>query len=98
MQFEFDPNGVTPVEGLGSVYQTLTIRDAWGELRATDGALISPNFNELTASGPGPGGLSGRGWLLTLAPGYRIGAPDAQGVLRPELIQAPPPITPQPDN
>ena len=98
MQFEFDPNGVTPVEGLGTVYQTLTIRDAWGELRANDGALISPNFDQLTASSPGPGGLSGRGWALTLAPGYRIGGPDAQGVIRPEPITAPPPATPHPDN
>lgn len=98
MQFEFDPNGVTPVEGLGSVYQTLTIRDAWGELRANDGALISPNFDQLTASAPAPGGLSGRGWVLTLAPGYRIGSPDAQGIVRPELIPAPPPATSHPDN
>lgn len=96
MQFEFDPTAVTPVEGLGSVYQTLTLRDAWGEFRANQGALISPTFNQLTAANPAPGGLSGPGWVLALAPGYRISAPDAQGVVQPELIPPPPP--PSPDN
>ena len=97
MQFEFDPGQVTPVEGLGTVYQRLVLRDAWGELRATEGALISPNFNLLTAARPNPGGLSGPGWALTLAPGYRIGVADPQGVVRPELIP-PPPTGRQPDN
>ncbi len=27
-RMEFDPNAVTPIEGLGSVYQSLVIRDA----------------------------------------------------------------------
>lgn len=98
MQFEFDPGAVTPVEGLGSVYQTMTLRDAWGEFRANQGALISPNFNQLTASRPEPGGLTGPGWTLTLAPGYRMGSPDAEGVARPELIPAPPPTGRRPDN
>jgi hypothetical protein len=98
MQFEFNPDQVTPVPGLGTVYQQLVLRDAWGEIRANEGALISPTFNLLTASRPNPGGLSGPGWTLALAPGYRIGAPDAQGVLRPELIPAPPPETLRPDN
>ena len=98
MQFEFDPGQVTPVEGLGTVYQSVVVRDAWGELRATEGALISPNFSQLTAARPNPGGLSGPGWTLTLVPGYRISVPDAAGILRPELIPAPPPERRQPHN
>lgn len=98
MQFEFDPGQVTPVEGLGTVYQSLVLRDAWGELRATEGALISSTFQLLTLSRPNPGGLTGPGWILSLAPGYRMGTSDAQGVLRPELIPAPPPETRRPDN
>jgi len=98
MQFEFDPGQVTPVEGLGTVYQRLVLRDAWGELRATEGALISPNFDLLTAARPSAGGLSGPGWTLNLAAGYRMSIPDTQGVLRPELIPAPPPETSRPDN
>lgn len=90
IQFEFDPGRVTPVEGLGTVYQALTLRDVWGELRASQGALISPNFNVLTAASPAPGGLSGPGWSVQLAPGYRMAAPDTQGVVRPEPIPPPP--------
>lgn len=86
MQFEFDPGSVTPVDGLGNVYRTLVLRDLWGEIRANDGALIAGDFSRLTAAAPGPGGLVGPGWVLTLAPGYRIGQPDAAGVVRPEAI------------
>lgn len=98
MQFEFDPGQVTPVEGLGTLYQRLVLRDAWGEIRATEGALISPNFDLLTAARPNPGGLSGPGWTLSLAPGYQISAPDPLGVVRPELIPMPPQETGRPNN
>lgn len=98
MQLEYNPNQVTPVEGLGNVYGVLTLRDSWGEFRATDGALISPEFNLLTAPRPNPGGLSGPGWTLALASGYRLSGPDGQGVTRPELIPPPPPAGRQPDN
>ena len=90
MQFEFDPNAVTPIEGLGTVYQRLVVRDVWGELRATDGALISPNFSLLTVSAPSASGVSGRGWTLLLNPAYLITVPDANGIVRPQLIPTPP--------
>ncbi|MBL8548067.1 MAG: hypothetical protein JNL81_16525 [Hyphomonadaceae bacterium] len=95
-QIEFDPNRITPVEGLGDVYQIITLRDAWGEFRANDGALISPDFTKLTAAQPDQAGLSGPGWRLTLASGYRISAPDPTGVVRPEFAPSPP--APAPDN
>jgi hypothetical protein len=91
MQFEFDPTQVTPVDSLGTVYQVLTLRDQWGEFRATEGALIATDFTRLTAASPSIGGLYGPGWSLSLAPGYHIGMPDAAGVIRPELIPPPPP-------
>lgn len=86
MHMDFDPEQVTPVEGLGSAYQTLTVRDAWGELRATDGALISSDFHQLVAPAPADDGLSGLGWRLTLAPGYRLTGPNARGVWSVEAI------------
>ncbi len=82
LQFEFDPNGVTPVDGLGSFYSRLTLRDAWGEIHAQQGALISTDFRRLTASAPGPDGRSGPGWALTLNPGYSVSPPDMSGVMR----------------
>lgn len=98
MQFEFDPNQVTPVPGLGTLYQTLVLRDAWGEFRASEGALISPSFNLLTAAQPAQNGLSGPGWVLSLASGYRIGSPDSRGVVRPERIPAPASESGQPND
>lgn len=96
MQFEFDPNQVTPVDELGSVYQTLVIRDAWGELRAGEGALISADWTRVTAAAPAADGLSGPGWRLTLSPGYRLGWPDAEGVIRPEAAPESPETPPPP--
>jgi hypothetical protein len=82
VQFEFDPGRVTPVEGLGSVYQIITLRDRWGELRATAGALISTDFTRLVAAAPDATGVSGPGWLLSLVSSYRIGPPDPTGLRR----------------
>jgi hypothetical protein len=92
-QMEFDPNGVTPVEGLGKYYGVLTIRDAWGELRADEGALISSDFRRLTVSTPAPGIVSGPGWRLSLAPGYQLIGPDGAGIFRPIQIPADAPPT-----
>jgi hypothetical protein len=79
---EFDPNGVTPVEGLGSVYRTLVARDRFGEVRASDGALINSTFSEIILPNPAPDGLSGPGWTLTLAPSAQIGPPELSGARR----------------
>lgn len=80
MQFEFDPMQVTVIEGLGSIYARATVREAWGELTASQGALIDPGFGRLIVSAPAADGLSGPGWSLRLNPGFGVGAPDAQGV------------------
>ncbi len=88
MQMEFDPNTVTPLENLGNFYPTLTIRDAWGELRATDGALISGDYRRVVVSSPGRGAVSGPGWQLRLAPGYQLVGPDGAGIFRPVEIPA----------
>lgn len=80
--YEFDPNRVTPIEGLGSVYARLRLQDVWGELVATDGALIDPGFTRLTTAAPGPDGRAGPGWTLRLNPGYSITPPNLDGVYR----------------
>lgn len=98
MQLEFDPDQITPVEGLGDVYQVITVRDLWGEFRSNAGALMAPNFTRLTAAEPTQGGLSGPGWRLTLASGYRMSSPDTAGTVRPELIPSPPSRSSHPDN
>lgn len=79
-QIEFDPNQVTPVEGLGSYYGVLTLRDVWGELRAAEGALISPDFAQVIVSAPDGSGLAGPGWTLGLMPAYRPTQGDPSGL------------------
>lgn len=95
MQFEFDPNQVTPVDGLGSFYGRLTLRDAWGELTADEGALIDATFTRLVAATPGADGLSGPGWRLRLNPGWQVLPADASEVLW--VIPAPELEAPAPD-
>lgn len=80
MRMEFDPNQVTPVDGLGNVYGALTVHEAWGELRATQGALISGDYGSVIVAEPEISGVTGPGWTLTLAAGYRLVGPDAHGV------------------
>jgi len=82
MEMEFDPNAVTPLDGLGNYYSTLVVRDAWGELRALEGALISSDFRRLVVRAPGPGGMSGPGWTLALGPRYHLLGPDVAGIFR----------------
>jgi hypothetical protein len=81
-QFEFDPNGITAIEGLGNHYAALSLRDAWGELRATDGAVISADSSKVIVAQPGADGLSGPGWSLALSPEYHIADPDEAGLRR----------------
>jgi hypothetical protein len=88
MQMEYDPNTVTQIEGLGTFYGVLTVRDAWGELRAEDGALISADSRRLLVSTPAPGAVSGPGWRLTLTPGRQLVGPDGAGVFRPVEVPA----------
>lgn len=90
MQMEFNPNQVTPIEGLGTYYGTLTVRDVWGELRATEGALINPNFSEVIVPAPDQSGLAGPGWRVELAPSYRPAAVTPDGVRGIEAAQTEP--------
>jgi hypothetical protein len=87
MQMEFDPEQVTPIDGLGSVYQSLTVRDAWGVVRATEGALISSDFTRIVLANPAPDGLSGPGWALATSPGMRVLPPDQTGART--IVEAP---------
>ncbi len=89
MQMEFDPNQVTPVEDLGSLYTVLTIRDAWGQMRAVEGALISADFTQLVLSTPDATALSGPGWSLALAPGYLATPADPTGARAVALVSTP---------
>lgn len=71
----FDPRTVYSLPGQGSVYQTLTLGDAWGGLNVHgDGmALIPSTFSSVTVpleKAPSGIQLAGKGWSLTLNNGY----------------------------
>lgn len=90
----FDPRTLFPLGAHGTVYGTLTVRSAWGELVADQGALLAPDWSRVSvgaATLEGCGAAwTGPGWRLSLSPGWRLrrdgdawgvveGAPDACG-------------------
>jgi len=72
----FDPRTLFPLGDAGTVYGTLTVRSAWGELLATEGALMAPDWSDVTvdaATLEGCGATwTGQGWTLSLSSGWRL--------------------------
>jgi hypothetical protein len=78
--FGFDPNGVVPLPGAGTVYVPLDVHAAWGELHATAGVLVTTDLSHFVLSAPADskgGTLVGEGWTLHLNPGWTT-APGAR--------------------
>ncbi|MCP4896591.1 MAG: hypothetical protein GY906_06400 [bacterium] len=80
MEMQFNPHDVVGLEPHGTVYMTLTIRDGWGKLEATDGALIASDFRSVAVPG-GPIGadgsiIVGESWSLELEDGWRLSLKD----------------------
>lgn len=66
MSFTFDPNNVQPFEPHGTVYPSMEVRDVWGKIVVTGGALMSPDYKKVTVP------ASGEGYALTLDSGWEI--------------------------
>ena len=66
MQFTFDPTNVQPFGEHGTVYPSMEVRDVWGKIVVTGGALISPDYKQLIVP------ANGEGYTLTLNEGWRI--------------------------
>ena len=83
----FDPRTLFALGEHGTVYAPITVRDAWGELVAGDGALMASDWSRI---GIGAGGVAGEGaswrgpgWTLTLAEGWMLDrTPDGHWTLR----------------
>ena len=70
----FDPNRIDLFAGVGAVYGTLWLSDAWGVAEATGGALVLADRRVHLAAPTeieGPE-LAGDGWTLELDPGWRV--------------------------
>lgn len=74
-RFQFNPQTLAALDGVGTVYPTLRLADAWGELVVVEGgaALVHADRKRATvALPPDSGGRSGTGWTLTLAAGWTL--------------------------
>ncbi|MFN8240276.1 MAG: hypothetical protein U0X39_05925 [Bacteroidales bacterium] len=75
MSLSFDPRGLMPLEGLGTVYMGLRIADTWGILSVSGGALLGSGWDRVTVSVPkvtGDKKVSGEGWVLELNEGFFV--------------------------
>lgn len=75
----FDPNQVRTIPDVGVYYGYREVTDFWGQLRASEGALIVANPDRVIVARPDATGLAGPGWTLTLAAGFRLDGPDSSG-------------------
>jgi len=74
----FDPGRVWPMGKAHSVYGTRSIAADWGTLAVEDGEILEDGATgRLSLAGAAPDHASGRGWKLTLAPGWTL-APGAR--------------------
>lgn len=70
----FVTTGVTPISGAGTIYPSFRVTGEWGSIDAEQ-VLMSVDGSTLTVPGPftAQGAtLSGKGWTVTLAPGWAV--------------------------
>ena len=76
--FSFDPNGVTPFPGTGSVYEGFALTGWFGKLEAPEGALVTKDFaTVVVAAPPDRNTTQTTAWKLALAAGCLL-VPDAR--------------------
>jgi len=75
--YSFDPNGVTLLAGLGTVYEAARVTDEWGVLSVESGGVLmvreGPGIVRVVVPAPPDATvtlLSGEGWRLELAEGW----------------------------
>jgi hypothetical protein len=76
MKLGFDPRQVESMDSVGIVYGNLRLTDTWGVLQCdASGGLISFDWHRLIVPAPADTAgrrLTGPGWVLELAPEWRI--------------------------
>lgn len=82
--FQFNPQTLVPLEGVGTIYPTVRLVDEWGSLEVEQGGALvrrTPRVATVTAVGADASGLAGDGWRLTLNAGWRISPGERSGDL-----------------
>ena len=72
---QFNPGNLQPLGDLGTVYPTMTLRDAWGILSVTNGALLNTSWSEVRVTAPKDitaRPVKGDGWTLELKKGWSL--------------------------
>lgn len=76
--YAFDPNNVESLDNLGTVYPTLRVKDVWGILEVTAGALMiseGPKVSKVQLPAPADPSkrkVRGEGWTLELSEGWTL--------------------------
>ncbi len=85
MNIAFDPLSVQPMGPPGSFYPKLRIVDDWGVIDVAGGALVKADWSAVVVPAPlttADNLVTGDGWTLTLAPGWRLEPDERVGDLR----------------
>jgi hypothetical protein len=76
LKLGFDPGLVESLDSLGTLYGSLRLSDRWGVLQTdASGGLIAADWSRLVVPAPADTGgrrLLGPGWVLELAPGWKL--------------------------
>ncbi|MGN2248126.1 hypothetical protein ACFWZ3_15705 [Frateuria sp. GZRR35] len=76
MKVQFNPSNLVPLGDAGTVYPTMHVIDDWGSVTVDGGALMAPDWSQLTVAAPEGGAdgseLHGKGWTMKLAAGWRL--------------------------
>src|SRR5690606_19358964 len=81
--FQFNPQTLAALDGVGTVYPTLRLRDAWGELVVDGGAALvhADRKRAVVARAGSDERLAGEGWTLSLASGWTLAPGQRDGDL-----------------
>jgi hypothetical protein len=76
--YSFDPNGATPLQNIGTVFESSRVTDEWGVLEVSSGGVLmrrtAGSITEVIVAAP-PGHIpptKGDGWSLQLAAGWGL--------------------------
>lgn len=82
LSYSFDPNNVQSLDTVGTVYPVMRLKDEWGILTVSNGALMNSTFTKVYVTPPAELSvrpLRGDGWTLELSEGWRVHPGERKG-------------------